>query len=43
MAKTAAETGLAVAAAATVAMVVADNNRNCGGRQESTKSSRWQW
>jgi hypothetical protein len=34
---TAAETGSAVAAAVTVAMAVADNNRNCGGRQQSTK------
>ncbi len=34
---TVAKTGSAVAAAATVAMVVADNNRNCGGRQQSTK------
>jgi hypothetical protein len=33
---TAAEAVLAVAAAATMAMVVADNNRNCGGRQQST-------
>jgi hypothetical protein len=37
---TAAETGSAVAAAAIVAMAVADNNRNCGGRQQSTKCSR---
>ncbi len=35
----AAETGSMMAAAATVAMVVADNNRNCGGRQQSTKCS----
>jgi hypothetical protein len=34
---TAANTGSAVAAAATVAMVVADSNRHCGGRQQSTK------
>jgi hypothetical protein len=39
---TEAETVSAVAAAATVAMVVADNNRNCGGRQQSTKCSRQQ-
>jgi hypothetical protein len=29
------ETGSAVAVVVTVAMVVADNNRNCGGRQQS--------
>jgi hypothetical protein len=29
---TVAETGSVVAAGATVAMAVADNNRNCGGR-----------
>jgi hypothetical protein len=34
---TVAESALAVAAVATVAMAVADNNRNCGGRQQSTK------
>jgi hypothetical protein len=34
---TVAGTGLAVAAAVTVAMTAADNNRNCGGRQPSTK------
>jgi hypothetical protein len=34
---TAAETGSVVAAAATVAMAVADNNRNYRGRQQSTK------
>jgi hypothetical protein len=39
---TAAETVSAVAAAATVAMVVADNNRNCRGRQQSTKLDRRQ-
>ncbi len=37
---TAAETESAVAAAATVAMVVAVNNRNCRGRQQSTKCGR---
>jgi hypothetical protein len=31
------KTGSAVAAVATVAMAVADNNRNCRGRQQSTK------
>jgi hypothetical protein len=41
-AATVAETGSAVAAAVTVAMVVADINRNCGGRQESTKCGRRQ-
>ncbi len=40
MKATAAETESAVAAAATVAMAVADNKRNCGGRQQSTKCSR---
>jgi hypothetical protein len=40
---TAAETVLAVAVAATVAMAVADINRNCGGRQQSTKCGRRQW
>ncbi len=39
---TAAETISAVAVAATVAMVVTDNNRNCGGRQQSTKCGRQQ-
>jgi hypothetical protein len=39
---TAAESVSAVVAAATVAMAVADNNRNCGGRQQSTKCGRWQ-
>jgi hypothetical protein len=39
---TAAETISAVAAAATVAKAVADNNRNCGGRQQSTKRGRQQ-
>ncbi len=34
---TAAKKGSEVAAAATVAMVVTDNNRNCGGRQQSSK------
>ncbi len=33
---TAAETGSVVAAAAEVAMAAADNNKNCGGRQQST-------
>jgi hypothetical protein len=33
----AAKTGSSGAAVATVAMAVADNNRNCKGRQESTK------
>jgi hypothetical protein len=37
---TVAKTESAVAAAATVAMAVADNNRNCGGRQQSTKCGR---
>ncbi len=37
---TAAEAISAVAAAATMAMAVAENNRNCGGRQQSTKM--WQ-
>jgi hypothetical protein len=32
-----AKTGSAVAVAATVAMAVADINRNCGGSQQSTK------
>ncbi len=36
---TVAKTGSAVAAAVAVAMAVADNNRNCGGRQQSTKCS----
>ncbi len=36
---TAAKTGSAVAAVAAVAMAVADNNRICGGRQQSTKCS----
>jgi hypothetical protein len=35
--ETASKTESAVAAAATVAIAVADNNRNCGGRQQSTK------
>ncbi len=39
---TAAETVAAVAAAATVAMAVADNNRNCRGGQQSTKCGRQQ-
>jgi hypothetical protein len=38
----AAETGSMVAAGVTVAMAVADNNRNCGGRQKSTKCGRQQ-
>ncbi len=33
----AAQTGSGMAAAGTVAMAVAVNNRNCGGRQQSTK------
>jgi hypothetical protein len=33
----AAKIGSAAAAAATVAMAVTDNNRNCRGRQQSTK------
>ncbi len=33
------KTGSVVAAVATVAMMVADNNRNCRGRQQSTKCS----
>ncbi len=33
----AAETGSAVAVARRVAIMVAYNNRNCGGRQQSTK------
>jgi hypothetical protein len=37
---TAAKTGSAVAAAATVATGVADNNRDFGGRQQSTKCGR---
>ncbi len=40
---TAAETVSTVAAVATVAIEVADNNRNSGGRQQSTKCSRRQW
>ncbi len=40
---TAAEAGSAVAAAVTVAKVVADNNRNCRGRQQSIKCGRWHW
>ncbi len=36
----AAKTESAVAAVATVAMAVADNNRNCGGRQQSSKCGR---
>jgi hypothetical protein len=36
---TAAEAVSAVAAAATMAMAVADNNRNCGGRQQSTSGA----
>jgi hypothetical protein len=39
---TVAETVSAVAAAATVVMAVVEKNRNCGGRQQSTKCSRWQ-
>jgi hypothetical protein len=35
----AAKTGSAVAAVATVAMLVADNYSNCGGRQQSIKCS----
>ncbi len=37
---TAAKTESVVAAAVTVAMAVAHNNRNCGGRQQSTKCNR---
>jgi hypothetical protein len=36
----AAKTESAVAAEGTVTMAVADNNRNCGGRQQSTKCGR---
>jgi hypothetical protein len=36
---TAAEAVSAVAAAATMAMAVADNNINCGGRQQSTSGA----
>jgi hypothetical protein len=36
----AAKTDSAVAVTATVARAVADNNRNCGGRQQSTKCVR---
>jgi hypothetical protein len=36
MAIASAEAISAVAVAATMAMAVADNNRNCGGRQQST-------
>jgi hypothetical protein len=39
---TAAETGSAMAATVTVAMAVADNNRNYGDRQQSTKCGRRQ-
>jgi hypothetical protein len=39
---TAAEAVSAVAAAATMDMAVANNNRNCGGRQQSTKLGRRQ-
>ncbi len=39
----AAKTKSAVAAAVTVAKVVTDNNRNCGGRQQSTKWDRRHW
>jgi hypothetical protein len=35
----AAKTGSAVAAAVTVAKEVADNNRNCGGWQQSTNAA----
>ncbi len=38
-----AKTGSAVALAVTVAKAVADNNRNCGGRQQSTKCGRQHW
>ncbi len=37
---TAAKAGSALAAAVIVAKAVADNNRNCGGRQQSTKCGR---
>jgi hypothetical protein len=36
----AAKIGSAMAAVVTVAMAVADDNRNCGGRQQSTKCGR---
>jgi hypothetical protein len=36
---TAAEAISVVAAAATIAMAVAVNNRNCGGRQQSTSGA----
>ncbi len=39
---TVAEIGSAAAAAATVAMAVADNNRNCRDRQDLTKCGRRQ-
>jgi hypothetical protein len=39
---TVAEAVSAMATVATMAMVVADNNRNCGGRQQSTKCGRRQ-
>jgi hypothetical protein len=39
---TAAEAISAVAVAATINMAVANNNRNCGGRQQSTKWGRQQ-
>ncbi len=40
MTATASKTESAVVAAGTVAMAVAENNRNCGGRQQSTKCGR---
>jgi hypothetical protein len=40
---TVAKTGSVVAVAETVAKAVADNNRSCRGRQQSTKCSRRHW
>jgi hypothetical protein len=40
---TAAKTGSAVAAVVTMAKAVADNNKNCRGRQQSTKCGRQHW
>ncbi len=37
------ETGSAVAVAVTLFKAVADNNRNCGGRQQLTKCGRRHW
>ena len=39
MATASAEAVSAMATVATMAMVVADNNRNCGGRQQSTSGA----